>query len=165
MSDNWNDGREFERGQVFFVELAGESRNVQRPSRLLLGAHRVVVLFSSTFPRNTVAVVPISSLFEADGVTKKETFTSDVELDAEEYKTAPSPYKGLIAHDSFIMTNQIRSVTRSRLERKVGQILPKDMLKLDIQLIDTLSLSDTVQSFIEAEVDRRFAEMGLVEEA
>ncbi|WP_424765707.1 type II toxin-antitoxin system PemK/MazF family toxin [Paenibacillus sp. sgz302251] len=164
MTTSWDDGREFERGQVFFVNFNDEASNNNRPSRLLRGPHRVVVLFCSTFPRNTVAVVPISSLYEADGVTLKDAISSDVILKSKEYDESVSPYNGTIAKDSFIMTNQIRSVTRSRLERQVGEILPKDMIKLDIQLIETLSLSDTVQQMIETEVEKRLAEMGYVSE-
>ncbi len=154
---DYNDKRDFLRGQVFFVDFSGEKHKHSRPSRVIQGAHRAVVLFDSTFPRNTVVVVPISSLYEADG-TKKETISSDVILNASEYPSS------LISDDSFIMTNQIQSVTRSRLERHVGKISDKDMIKLDILLISTLSLSNTIQLMIEEEVSRRLAELGYIAE-
>lgn len=153
----WNDNREFERGQVFFVDFANERPIPGRDSRLIRGPHRVVVLFPSSFPRNTVVVVPISSLYDSSN-NKKQTISSDVELYARDYPN------GLISEDSFIMTNQITSVTRSRLERCIGNITPKDMVKLDIQLISTLSLNDTIQAMIEQEVNNRLSELGVIVE-
>lgn len=162
MLKKWDDGREFERGQVFYADLESEPQDSKKPSRILNGTHRVVVLFSSTFPRNTVAVVPVSSLYEIDG-TKKETISSDVELVAETYKSESDQYNKTIKKDSFIMTNQIRSVTRSRLRDQLGEVLPKDMIKLDLQLIHTLSLGDTIQQIIETEVEKRLVAQGYLE--
>jgi len=154
---DWNDDREFVRGQVFFVDFRSETPMTGRPSRLIRGPHRAVVLFESTHPRNTVVVVPISSLYDESG-ERKETISSDVELKSAEYPDA------FITEDSFIMTNQITSVTRSRLERKVGEIKPKDMIKLDIQLISTLRLNETIQGMIEMEVSRGLENIGIVQE-
>lgn len=150
----YNDERSFERGQVFFVRFDGERHIDGRPSRVLRGDHRAVVLFNSTFPRNTVVVLPISSLCEPDG-TEKQTISSDVILDADNYR-------GMIREDSFIMTNQIQSVTRNRLERHVGEINELDMIKVDLQLISTLNLEETIQGIVESEVDRRIEELGYV---
>ncbi|MFI2858788.1 type II toxin-antitoxin system PemK/MazF family toxin [Paenibacillus sp. JSM ZJ436] len=152
----YSDNRNFQRGEVFFVHFSGEHPLAGRPSRILRGDHRAVVMFDSTFPRNTVVVIPISSLYESSG-EQKITISSDVIIRA-------ADYPGMIDRDSFIMVNQIQSVTRSRLERLVGIVNPKDLTKIDIQLISTLSLSETIQQIIEHEVIKRLEELGVLEE-
>ncbi len=64
----------------------------------------------------------------------------------------------MISKDSYIMTNQIHSVSRSRLETCEGVILDKDMMKLDLQLIHTLGLQNTINALIELEVEERVKE-------
>jgi mRNA-degrading endonuclease toxin of MazEF toxin-antitoxin module len=159
---SWDDQRDFKRGQVFFVDFESENHINGKPSRLLGGPHRAVVLFDSTFPRNTVVVLPISSLFDTNGIQRRLIGT-DVLLKSNEYTQAGQTYANTIHHDSFIITNQIRSITRSRLQNQTGEILPKDMLKLDIQLIPTLGLQSTVQQMIEAAVDNKLQEIGFYE--
>lgn len=159
-AQEWNDERDFKRGEVYFVDFGRETVRSGQTPRLIQGSHRVVVLFDSVFPRKTVAVVPISSLEDQAG-NSKDTISSDVILYKDEYINAEQPYANTVVRNSFIMTNQIRSVSRNKLERDVGKIIPKDMLKLDIQLISTLSLTNTVQQMIEEAVDERLAELGI----
>jgi len=58
--------------------------------------------------------------------------------------------------DSFVKMDQIRSVTRHYLERKVGEILPEDMIRLDLRLIASLNLQGTVNKLIEAALAEKF---------
>jgi mRNA-degrading endonuclease toxin of MazEF toxin-antitoxin module len=162
LPSSWDDQRDFKRGQVFFVDFEPESHVDGKPSRLLGGPHRAVVLFDSTFPRNTVVVLPISSLVDANG-KRRMTIGTDVLLNSNEYTQAGQAYANTIRHDSFIMTNQIRSISRSRLMNQTGEILPKDMIKLDIQLIPTLGLQGTVQQMIEAAIEEKLQEIGFYE--
>lgn len=128
------------------------AKNLPDNSFLLKGKHRAVVLFDSTFPRKTVIVVPISSLYDNAG-NKKFMISTDVEMLELEYTAAGAPHSGLISNDSFIMTNQIHSVSRTRLEDLKGDILPKDMTKLDLQLIQTIGLQNTITALIDIEVE------------
>lgn len=62
------------------------------------------------------------------------------------------------------MTNQVTSITRNRLEDYLGEIKDIDMVKLDIQLISTLSLTGTVQSIIQEAVTAKLEEFGYYQE-
>lgn len=151
---DWTQDREFHRGEVFFVDLPEEPVVEPDPARVMKGPHRCVVLFSSLFPRKTVTVVPITSLYKENG-EQKETIATDVILHAADYEQADSTYKGTISQDSFIRTEQIRTVSRHLLERKVGKLLPEDELKMDLRLIASLQLQDTVNMLIQVEIERR----------
>ncbi|MGG4456863.1 type II toxin-antitoxin system PemK/MazF family toxin [Brevibacillus porteri] len=146
--------RKFTRGEVFFVNLPAEPQVEPDPSRVMNGPHRCVVLFDSAFPRKTVTILPISSLYKENGEQKK-TIATDLTLKASDYEQAGSTYKNTITKDSFIRTEQIRSVSRHLLENKVGELRPDDMMKLDIYLIASLQLQNTVNMLIEAEIERR----------
>lgn len=113
------------------------------------GPNRSVVLFDTAFPRKTVTILPISSLIQ------KKTNVTDLTLKASDNEQAGSTYKNTITKDSFIRTEQIRSVSRHLLENKVGELRPDDMMKLDIYLIASLQLQNTVNMLIEAEIERR----------
>lgn len=126
------------------------------PSRVLSGPHRCVVLFDSQFPRKTVTILPITSLNNEHG-ERKSTLLTDLILNATDYEQCSDTYKGTITKDSIIRTEQIRTVSRHLLERKTGELLPKDMLKLDILLIAALQLEDTVSKLIEGAVERRLS--------
>lgn len=149
--------RDFLRGEVYMVNFPREPQKGGQPSRLLEGLHRAVVLFDSTFPRKTVVVVPISSLLDDNG-NEKDIISSDVILKKDDYinhSGEDSIYNNTIKEDSFIMTNQIRSISRNYLETQKGKLIPKDVLKLDIQLIQVLSLHETIEQLIEDEVQKR----------
>ena len=60
-----------------------------------------------------------------------------------------------IIKDSLIRTEQIRAISRHLLERKVGELLPEDMISLDLLLISTLQLQKTISQLIEYEVEKR----------
>ncbi|MBW5471596.1 hypothetical protein GPJ61_27805 [Brevibacillus formosus] len=150
----WTQQRSFTRGEVFFVNLPTEPKVDPDPSHVMAGDHRCVVLFDSTFPRKTVTILPITSLFNQKGEQKK-TIASDVILKASDYEQAGTTYKNTIVKDSLIRTEQIRSVSRHLLERKIGELHPDDMIRLDINLITSLKLQNTVNMLIEAEIERR----------
>ncbi|UFJ41359.1 type II toxin-antitoxin system PemK/MazF family toxin [Brevibacillus humidisoli] len=150
----WNQKRTFKRGEVFFVDLPAEPPVEPDPSRILRGSHRCVVLFDSDFPRKTVTILPITSLYNQEG-EKKETTRTDLILSAKDYAAADNTYRGTIVKDSFIKTEQIRSISRHLLERKVGELLPEDMISLDLLLISSLQLQKTISQLIEYEVEKR----------
>ncbi|WP_430510745.1 type II toxin-antitoxin system PemK/MazF family toxin [Gottfriedia solisilvae] len=152
-STQYNQNRDFKRGEVFVVDFPKEP-NLGEPSRVIQGPHRAVVLYDSIFPRKTVVVIPISSLYDNTG-QQRQTIHTDVLLNGDEYVNAEQPYKFTVVADSFIKTEQIKSVSRNLLESKKGKLLEKDMLKLDIQLLNTLGLNNTVALLIEEEVQRR----------
>jgi mRNA-degrading endonuclease toxin of MazEF toxin-antitoxin module len=145
--------RTFTRGEVYMVNFPIEPQKGTEKSCLLNGPHRVVVLYDSSFPRKTVVVVPISSIINGKG-NKKPLISTDVELKVSEYQNVSSTYNGTIQQDSFLMTNQVRPISRNYLNQLKGKILPKDMIKLDIQLINTLGLSDTVSRLVQAEINK-----------
>ncbi|MGK5511924.1 type II toxin-antitoxin system PemK/MazF family toxin [Brevibacillus formosus] len=151
---DWTQQRKFTRGEVYFVNLPSEPQVEPDPSRIMAGAHRCVVLFDSAFPRKTVTIVPITSLNKENGESKR-VYSTDLILKASDYQQANDTYKKTIVKDSLIRTEQIRSVSRHLLENKTGEILPQDMLRLDLRLIGSLQLQDTVNRLIEAEVERR----------
>jgi hypothetical protein len=66
--------------------------------------------------------------------------------------------QGIIKADSFMMTNQIRSISRNYLERYVGVILPEDMLKLQFQLIRTLDLTDAIEFLVQEKLQEILGE-------
>jgi mRNA-degrading endonuclease toxin of MazEF toxin-antitoxin module len=150
----WNVDRNFVRGEVYFVNLPSEPSLEPDDSYVLEGDHRVIVLYDSDYPRNTVTILPISSLYDDEGI-KKETIATDYELIKEEYESAERPYNGTIKKDSFIKMEQIRSISRHYLERKVGKVIPEDMLLIDLRLIAALQLQDTVSKLVESEVLHR----------
>lgn len=152
----WTQVREFQRGEVFYVDLPGEPEVPPDPSRVMEGKHRCVVLFDSAFPRKTVTILPITSLHDAEG-NRKHTVVTDLILKSSDYAEADHTYKNTITRDSFIRTEQIRAVSRHLLENKVGQLLPDDLLKLDVYLIASLQLHNTVNKLIELEVERRMS--------
>lgn len=155
---NWNQQRKFTRGEVFFVDLPEEPKVDPDPSRVMKGDHRCVVLFDSTFPRKTVTILPITSLYDASG-KQKDVISTDLVLKLSDYQNADSTYNKAITKDSLIRTEQIRTISRHLLERKTGNLLPKDMLKLDMLLIDSLQLQSTVSKIVQHEVERRLAGM------
>ncbi|MEB2269185.1 type II toxin-antitoxin system PemK/MazF family toxin [Bacillus safensis] len=57
------------------------------------------------------------------------------------------------------MVNQIRSVSRNYLERHVGEILEKDMIKVDLKLINVQSLQETIEEIVEQRVEERLLEI------
>lgn len=160
----WTQQRKFQRGEVFNVMLPNEPTVPPDPSRVMYGKHRCVVLFDSKFPRKTVTILPITSLYNRDGERKK-TYTSDLILDSSEYKQSGPTYKNTIIKDSFIRTEQIRAISRHLLEDKVGELLPKDMTRLDITLISSLNLQKTINQLIEIEVERRMSAQHLQQQS
>ncbi|WP_255233952.1 type II toxin-antitoxin system PemK/MazF family toxin [Bacillus altitudinis] len=157
----FNQNRSFLRGEVYYVNFPREPKLGKESSRMMEGPHRAVVLFDSTFPRKTVVVLPITSLY-SDKNTTRDTISSDVILKRLEYTNLNGNdeiYNGTITRDSFILVNQIRSVSRNYLERHVGKILDKDMIKVDLQLINVLSLQETIEEIIEQRVEERLLEI------
>jgi mRNA-degrading endonuclease toxin of MazEF toxin-antitoxin module len=159
----FNQERSFKRGEVYMVDFSKEPRKFGEFSRTIEGPHRAVVLFDSDFPRKTVVVVPISSLHKKDG-TPKETISTDVILDPSEYTGHTgddSIHNDTVKADCVIKTDQITTISRNYLERKKGQLLPKDILKVDIQLISVLSLQDIIEQMVAEEVASRLADLGI----
>lgn len=159
----WNQRRNFSRAQVFNVNLPREPRAAGDPSRMLFGIHRSVVLFDSTFPRNTVVVIPITSLIDDRG-NRKPTIPSDLILKKSDYNTYADVYKNIIDHDSFLMVNQIRSVTRDHLQDYLGDVYPDDMTQLDFRLIMTLELNETINLIVQRAVQEKLEQLGYVNE-
>lgn len=151
---DWNIERSFVRGEVYFVNLPKEPALEPDDSYVLNGEHRVIVLFDSEYPRNTVTILPISSLYDNMG-NKKETIVTDCLLSLEEYEDCDQPYKGTIKKDSFVKMEQIRSISRQYLERNVGKITPEDMILIDLRLITSLQLQDTISMLIESKIQER----------
>lgn len=143
----WNQKRFFQRGEVYYVDFPEEPQKGSEESKLIKGKHRAVVMMDSAFPRRTVIVIPITSLYTPDG-KKKELIHTDVVLKARKYASAGPEYSRVIKRDSFVMTNQIRSVSRNYLEDKLGEILPDDMLKIELQLIRVLELENTIEALV-----------------
>ena len=152
-NSDWNINRTFKRGEVYFVNLPEEPQLDPNDSYVLRGEHRVVVLFDSEYPRNTVTILPISSLHDSSG-NRKETIATDYILSFEDYEGAEPPYHGTIKRDSFIKMDQIRSISRHYLERCVGELLPDDLILIDLRLIASLQLQDTVNTLIESEIQK-----------
>ncbi|WP_157338544.1 type II toxin-antitoxin system PemK/MazF family toxin [Paenibacillus lutrae] len=148
----WNQGRSFKRGEVYFVKLPPEPQIGNETSKVMHGDHRVVVLYDSTYPRKTVTVVPITSLNNKLG-QPKQTLPNDLKLFKTDYNNAGTPFKGTIMNDSLIKPEQIRTISRDYLERHVGEMLPEDMTQLDLRLISVLSLENTIQKLIERRVE------------
>ncbi len=96
----WNVDRNFVRGEVYFVNLPSEPELEPDDSYVLEGEHRVIVLYDSDYPRNTVTILPISSLYDKEG-NKKETISTDYELIKEEYDLAERPYNGTIGTNTI----------------------------------------------------------------
>lgn len=139
--------KNFNRGEIYYCELL----NTKDETDVLYGGHRVLVLFDSDFPNNTVTVLPITSRRDKDGKLKHlpEHY---VELIKEEYIQAGFPYKNAIQHDSMIKTDQITTVDRSDLESKKGAILPRDEIEMDVKMITTLGLKNTLNTLLERKV-------------
>lgn len=144
----WNQQRSFARGEVYKVDFPPEPQKGSEFSKLLKGVHRAVVLMDSVFPRKTVIVVPISSLRGRDGKLRHLIHT-DVILEQTKYNALDSSYSGIINHDSFIMTNQIRSISRNYLEEHMGQITDDDMLKLQIQIARIFEMDHLINAMVE----------------
>lgn len=162
----YNQERNFKRGEVYMVDFSAEPKKFGQESRTIEGLHRAVVLFDSDFPRKTVVVVPISSLYSHEG--EKDTISSDVILRAENYQNhqgSNAIHNNTILVDSFAMTNQLTSVSRNYLESQKGKLVELDMVKLDLQLINVLSLQDTIERLVEEEVESRLEAMGLETES
>lgn len=149
--------RTFYRGEVYWVTIPSEPQLTPDDSYVMHGRHRVVVLYDSEFPRNSVSAIPICSLYDDQG-DKRETIVTDLILDCKDYDIADAPYNGTIRKDSFIKTEQLRPFTRHWLEQKAGKILPEDMVRLDLRLITALQLQDTVGKLVEAEVLKRITD-------
>ncbi|WHF25371.1 type II toxin-antitoxin system PemK/MazF family toxin [Bacillus altitudinis] len=157
----FNQNRKFIRGEVYNVNFPKEPKFGKEDSRMLEGVHRAIVLFDSTFPRKTVVVLPITSLY-LDKTTTKNTISSDVVLKRLEYTGLTGKeqiHNNTITRDSFVMTNQIRSISRNHLQQFKGKILDKDMIKIDLQLINVLSLQETIEEIIEQRVEERLLEI------
>lgn len=135
----------FERGDVFecFVpKMSGFTSKAPRPSLILEGKHNVVMLHNSddrSLPPRSALVAPITS---ATSAVKKGNLTdSYVKIEKFNY-----PF---LVHDSYISTHQVFPINRSWISVvPVGKINPEDMLMLDIQLIRTQGLENTVHEMI-----------------
>jgi mRNA-degrading endonuclease toxin of MazEF toxin-antitoxin module len=140
--------------------LDKEGKLGQESTHRIYGPHRVVVLYDSAFPRKTVLVVPITSQFDSKGNSKR-MIPTDVPLEASVYHDAGFTYSGTIEADSYIKTEQIMAISRAKLEDKYGELMPIDMASLDIQLISTLRLQNTVNQFVQDKVAEKLAELGI----
>jgi uncharacterized protein YifN (PemK superfamily) len=148
----WSNERNFKRGEVYFATLPEEPQINDEPSYVMNGSHRVVVLFNSDYPQRQVTVIPITSLYKPDGTKKFFLEDNYVLLDKDEYAQEKGPYKALIDKPSFIKTDQITTITRNQLERYMGEILPRDLMELDLKLVVTLGLKDTVNRILQEKV-------------
>ena len=53
------------------------------------------------------------------------------------------------------------AISRAKLEDQYGELMPIDMASLDIQLISTLGLQNTVNQFVQDKVAEKLAELGI----
>lgn len=151
--------RDFKRGEVYYVKfIKHEGENGRTP--VIFGGHRAVVLFDSDFPSETVTVIPISSSEDENG-NKKTVQAHFVELNKKEYQEAGFPYSNAIVKDSMIKTDQVTTVDRGILESLKGDILPRDMIELDVKLIDTLGLKDTLNTIMRKKVLEILSDYGI----
>lgn len=120
----------------------------------------MVVLFDSLFPNKTVTVVPITSAINPDG-SKRRNEAHYVPLKVEEYISAGEPYNKTIQHDSRIISDQVTTIDRSDLESKKGHILPEDLVFLDLQMIVTLGLQDTINTVLQRKVHEFLQQQGV----
>lgn len=135
--------RNYVKGEVFNVCFPDDGSFAQFT---LKGPHPAIVIQDSTFPRKNVIVVPITGLLDTYG-DKKKVIDSDIELP----KSLP-----FLTKDSLIKTEQITRLSRKDLGERLGK-LPDDLLiALDVQLISVLKLTDTVNIWVEKEIERRF---------
>ncbi|MFS0855132.1 type II toxin-antitoxin system PemK/MazF family toxin [Paenibacillus taichungensis] len=160
---DWNIQRTFKRAEVYFVNLPEEPLLDPDASFVMSGDHRVVVLYDSEYPRNTVTVLPITSLYDANGI-QKTTIPTDFVMKHADYENSQRPYRGTIRGDSCIRMDQIRSISRHYLERCVGEVLPEDMILIDLRLITSLQLQETVSLLVESKVQEILGESGYTDE-
>ncbi|MFM9280899.1 type II toxin-antitoxin system PemK/MazF family toxin [Paenibacillus jiagnxiensis] len=133
---------EFERGDVFgaYVPPIKDSIESPRPSYILEGYHKFVMMHDSSdrdLPGKSVVAIPITSL---DKGTSRVP-PSYVELDKDRH-----PF---LNHDSYISTHQPISLSRQWLgEVSAGKIHPDKMLEVDLQMIRTVGLEQTLHGLI-----------------
>lgn len=141
----------FKRGDVFnaYVPKLKESPRSPLPSYILEGSHNFVVLSDSndpTLPRKSVMVAPITSLNTA--VNRNNVKPSYVPL---EKNTHP-----FLDHDSYISTHQSFPISRNWLgEVPVGKIEPEKMSEVDLQMLRTLGLENTVSKIVHTALNKQ----------
>lgn len=129
------DERNFKKGDVFNVDFPSG-----RGTYVMQGKHRAVVLYDCSFPRKTVVVAPITSLYNGSGV-KKGTIDTDVELpDTENYLEKPS----------IVKTEQLTCVDRSALGERKGTMSEIHLAELSFSVIDVLELGDAIEGLVQS---------------
>ncbi|MFB5678823.1 hypothetical protein [Paenibacillus terreus] len=143
---------EFERGDVFsaYVPPLKDSVESPRPSYILEGYHKFVMMHDSSdrdLPGKSVVALPITSL---DSL-RNRVIPSYVDLDK-----ARHPF---LDHDSYISTHQPIPLSRHWLgEVPVGKIHPDKMLEVDLQMIRTVGLEQTVHALISHKLKEQLQE-------
>lgn len=130
---------QFNRGDIILADLAGEPD----PSVVMRGKRPVVCITDSGFHEvGIVIVVPITSLYNEKG-KKKRVMSTDIILGA-------SRYKGVLRKDSFVKTAHIRAVSRNKILKKIGSLSKRDLEIVNLRLILSLGLADTVEEYAQA---------------
>lgn len=128
------DNRNFQRGDIFEVEFPSG-----RGSFVMEGKHMAVVLYNCIFPRKTVVVAPITSLYKGDG-TKKHTIDTDIELpDSENYLTK----------HSMVKIEQLTCVDRKALGDFKGAMSVEYLAEVSLATIELLELEDVIELMVE----------------
>lgn len=107
--------------------------------------HMAVVLHDDGPSAQTVITAPISSTQDEDG-TPRRLLPSDVVLEV-----ADHPF---LRHRSYIKTRQIITVTRGRMDIKVGELDPQAGIRLSLAIVDVLDLRKVVDALIDVFIQR-----------
>ncbi|MGM1023153.1 MAG: type II toxin-antitoxin system PemK/MazF family toxin [Bacillota bacterium] len=143
--------KEFKRGDVFNVYVPEMKGSVQSPppSFVLHGNHSFVVLSDSNdraLPPKSIMAIPITSADTA--VNSGKMKPSYVPIDK---STHP-----FLDHDSYISTHQAMPLSRHWLgEVPIGKIDPSKMVEVDLQMVRTCGLQETVQKLISTQVNKQ----------
>ncbi|MCD5032908.1 type II toxin-antitoxin system PemK/MazF family toxin [Enterococcus faecalis] len=136
--NEYQDHRNFMKGDIFMIEFQQDGQYT------MSGSHRGVVLYDCVFPRNTVIVAPITSLYNGSGVRKKTISTDVILPESEDYLTK----------ESIIKMEQLTCVDRKALGKKMGTLSPEFVLESSVAIVEVLQL----ESYIEAIVEHRLSQ-------
>lgn len=132
----------FKRGDIILVNFHGEPTD---PTFVIKGQRPAVVIQDPETPGRTVTVAPITDLHKANGTKKRTTYTNVV-LFKSNYPN------DTIVKDSMIKLEQLQTISRSQLGKKLGEVNEKDKLRLDISLIASLGLQERVEELIQGAI-------------
>jgi hypothetical protein len=137
--------KQFKRGDIFYVNIPKlDYKHLPRPSFILEGKHMYVVLHDSDhcgYSQNQVVVVPISEVKSAK--SSGNILPSHIPLKKDSYD--------FIKKDCYICTHQPIPINRAWLLGKSskGSLKKRHIKKMDLGLIHSLGLLDTLIGFAE----------------